>query len=165
MKKYIGCKMVEAEPCVKVNGKIYDSLPDMDIRAGHIIEYGYKVRYEDGYESFSPKSVFEKAYMQVENDNTIIAPNVESFIKEVYVTTIGEKTTLVKTTLVNGFIICETNSCVDPANYDEEAGAQICMEKIIGKIWELLEFLLQTAIVGVKPQNISVIKERGKDND
>lgn len=165
MKKYIGCKMVEAEPCVKVNGKIYDSLPDMDTRAGHIIEYGYKVRYEDGYESFSPKSVFEKAYMQVKDNNTITAPDVEAFIKEVYVTTIGEKTTLVKTTLVNGFIICETSSCVDPANYDEEVGAQICMEKIIGKIWELLGFLLQTAIVGVKPQNISVIKERGKDND
>lgn len=165
MKKYIGCKMVEATPCVKVNGEIYDSLPDMDMKAGHIIEDGYKVRYEDGYESFSPKAVFEKAYMQIGDNNTIIAPNIEAFLKEVYVTTIGDKTTLVKATLANGFIICETSSCVDPANYDEEIGAQICMERIYNKIWELLGFLLQTAIIGVKPQTVSVIKERGKDND
>lgn len=167
MKKYIGCKMVEAEPCVKVKGKLYDCEPDMVLTSEEIaeVQHGYKVRYEDGYESFSPKDVFEKAYMRVEDNNTITAPDVEAFIKEVYVTTIGEKTTLVKTTLVNGFIICETSSCVDPANYDEEVGAQICMEKIIGKIWELLGFLLQTAIVGVKPQNISVVREKDKDND
>ena len=41
MQKYIGTKMVEAEKT----------------------ENGYRVRYEDGYESFSPADVFENAYM------------------------------------------------------------------------------------------------------
>lgn len=167
MKKYIGCKMVEAEPCVKVKGKLYDCEPDIVLTSEEIaeVQHGYKVRYEDGYESFSPKDVFEKAYMQVEDDNTITHHNVAGFIKEVYSMKLGDKTTLVKVTLVNGFELCETSSCVDPKNYNEEIGVKICLDKIYDKIWHLLGFLLQTAIVGVKPQNISVIKERGKDND
>ena len=150
MQKYIGCKMVEAERCVKVNGKLYDCLPDMDPTKGAIIEYGYKVRYEDGYESFSPKAVFEKAYMPIGNNITITQDNVAGFIKEVYSMTIGEKTTFVKATLINGFELCETSSCVDPKNYDEKLGIQCCMERIYDKIWHLLGFLLQTAVGGVK---------------
>ena len=160
MAKYIGCKMVDAEPCVKVNGKLYDCLPDMDPTKGAIIEYGYKVRYEDGYESFSPKDVFEKAYMQVGSNNTITQNNVNSFIKDVYSTTIGEKTTLVKVTLINGFELCETSSCVDAKNYNEKIGVQCCMQRIYDKIWHLLGFLLQTAIGGMKVAE----KSEGKDN-
>lgn len=44
MKHYIGVKMVQAEPMEK-DGKA-----------------GYKVVYPDGYESWSPKEVFEEAY-------------------------------------------------------------------------------------------------------
>lgn len=44
MKCYVGVKMVQAEPMEK-DGK-----------------EGYKVVYPDGYESWSPKEVFEEAY-------------------------------------------------------------------------------------------------------
>lgn len=133
MKKYIGCKMIEAEPAIGANG-----------------EQGYKVRYADGYESWSPKEVFEKAYMQVGDNNTITQENVDNFIKHVEVKTMGTKTTVVMATLVNGFIITESSSCVDENNYDEKLGAEICMEKIKDKIWMLLGFLLQTAFKGMK---------------
>lgn len=149
MQKYIGCKMVEAKSCVRVNGKVYDSMPDMDPTKDSIVEVGYKVRYEDGYESFSPKAVFEKAYMPIGNNVTITNDNVIGFIKEIYSTTIGEKTTFVRVTLINGFELCETSSCVDPKNYDEKLGVQCCMERIYDKIWHLLGFLLQTAVGGV----------------
>ena len=75
---------------------------------------------------------------------------VDDFIKKVEVQTIGEKTTLVHVTLANGFAITEATSCVDPENYSEEIGAEICMERIKNKVWELLGFLLQTAVNGVK---------------
>ena len=52
MKNYIGTKIIEAEPCAAL--KNYG-----DHKVG---DPGYKVRYEDGYESWSPKDVFEKAY-------------------------------------------------------------------------------------------------------
>lgn len=52
MQKYIGTKIIEAEPCPawKDSG---------NSKAG---DPGYKVRYADGYESWSPKDVFEEAY-------------------------------------------------------------------------------------------------------
>ncbi len=47
MKNYIGVKIVKAEPQEK-NGKP-----------------GYKVKYPDGYVSWSPKDVFEEAYREL----------------------------------------------------------------------------------------------------
>lgn len=61
MKKYIGTKLVQATPAIRKGGKVYlptDAIP----RTMEQVEEGYKVVYEDGYESWSPKDVFEKAY-------------------------------------------------------------------------------------------------------
>ena len=61
MKKYIGTKLVQATPAIRKGGKVYlptDAIP----RTMEVAEEGYKVVYEDGYESYSPKDVFEKAY-------------------------------------------------------------------------------------------------------
>ena len=51
---------MSAIPAWRINGKVYPkdgAVPRVMNR-----EDGYKVVYEDGYESFSPKDVFEKAY-------------------------------------------------------------------------------------------------------
>lgn len=74
---------------------------------------------------------------------------VEDFIKEKHISTIGDKTTLVRVVLKNGFEIIESSACVDKDNYNEEIGAECCMKKIKDKIWMLLGFLLQTAYKGV----------------
>lgn len=148
MKKYIGCKMIEAEPAIKVDGKIYSL--DGPVPRSMNRQEGYRVKYPDGYESFSPKEVFEKAYMQVGDNVTITQDNVDNFIKSVDVITMGDKTTVVRATLVNGFEIVESSSCVKKENYDEKYGAEICMEHIKNRIWHLLGFLLQTAVGGVK---------------
>ena len=64
MKKYIGTKQVSAEPMnlgefIKQTGRNpYVNDPDMHGNN----EEGYIVEYEDGYKSWSPKAVFEKAY-------------------------------------------------------------------------------------------------------
>ena len=60
MRQYIGTKIIEAEPANRIDGKIF-SIYDM-CPAGAVVEHGYKVRYPDGYESWSPKGVFEEAY-------------------------------------------------------------------------------------------------------
>ncbi len=65
MKKYIGTKMVSATPAIRKGGKVY--LPTDEIpKSMEPVEEGYKVVYEDGYESWSPKDVFEKAYKVAE---------------------------------------------------------------------------------------------------
>ena len=53
MEKYIGVKLVMAEPAKS------------DIGFGE--EDGYKINYPDGYKSWSPKTVFEEAYRRIDN--------------------------------------------------------------------------------------------------
>ncbi|MDD4456315.1 MAG: Gp49 family protein [Syntrophotalea acetylenica] len=140
--KYIGVKLIEA---FSYNETTADGEKE-----------GYKVRYADGYTSWSPKEVFEKAYMKVienpalKSGCSISQEMVDGFIKEVNTTRLGEKTTCVRAVLVNGFEIVESSACVDPQNYDEQMGKEICLKKIKDKIWFLLGFLLQTAVGGVK---------------
>ena len=75
---------------------------------------------------------------------------VDDFIMETWTTTLGDKTTVVRAMLRNGFEIVESSACVSAENYDEDLGAQICMKHIKDKVWMLLGFLLQTAVHGVK---------------
>ena len=61
MKKYIGTKIIEAVPAIRKGGKVYEEgwpIP----KSMDPTEEGYKVRYPDGYESWSPKDVFNEAY-------------------------------------------------------------------------------------------------------
>lgn len=63
MKKYLGVKMIEAEPCKGYNNKCYDD--NIMYSNDAVFQEGCKVVYEDGYTSWSPKDVFEKAYRQI----------------------------------------------------------------------------------------------------
>ena len=60
METYIGTKIIEAAPDVKKGGKVYDLTWPIP-RSMEPEEPGYRVRYPDGYESWSPKDVFEEA--------------------------------------------------------------------------------------------------------
>ena len=141
MKKYIGTKLIEAERAFKIGDKIYSNengeINKIPLNDGEVAVMGYKVRYADGYESFSPKAVFEKAYMPLEINEALKtdAPSisqlmVDTFISEIHVSTMGEKTTVVRAVLANGFEIVESIACVSAENYDEKLGAEICIEKI-----------------------------------
>ena len=154
MDKYIGTKLIEAEPAVRAFGQVYTT-ERPELRPGEY-EDGYMVRYPDGYESWSPKDVFEKAYLKMtvnphlKTDKPSISQEmVDDFIVAREVTTMGDKCTVVRVVLRNGFEIVESSACVSAENYDEKLGADICMEKIKDKVWFLLGFLLQTAVNGV----------------
>lgn len=154
MDSYIGTKLISAEA---MNLGDYNKYREWQIPANENPEKeGYLVRYSDDYYSWSPKEVFEKAYLMVDDNPDLpsgvsIGPKmVDSFIKETHVSTLGDRTTLVRCVLVNGFEIIESSACVDPLNYNEYMGAEICMEKIKDEIWYLLGFLLQTAWQGIK---------------
>lgn len=68
MKTYIGTKTVKAEPMTVADAeKVLGRKIDMSKTDHPDEEDGYLVEYEDGYKSFSPTSVFEKAYKCVED--------------------------------------------------------------------------------------------------
>lgn len=154
MNHYIGAKLIEAKP---MNLGDYNKFKGWTIPEDEDTKReGYLVKYSDDYISWSPKEVFEKAYLKVdENKNlpsgvSVGAEMVDDFIIDYDVFTKKEKITIVIATLKNGFTIVESSACVDPKNYDENIGAEICKERIKNQVWNHLGFLLQTAWKGIK---------------
>ena len=109
---------------------------------------GYEVTYGDGYKSWCPKEVADAAYFRLspENDGTkVLKEDVENFVTNVEVMTVGEKTTVVNAHTLTGFDMIRHSSCVDPNNYDEELGKEFAMEKVVDDLWGHLGFVLQWA--------------------
>lgn len=138
MMNYINCELVKAE----------------NVPPGR--QYGYAISHEDGTRSHAPAEHFEKFFIPVDPNPELVKSEisvsqkmVDEFIAYDEVKTMGDATTVVRCVLRNGFVIVESSSCVDPANYSEEMGAQICRERIKNKVWELLGFLLATAKNGI----------------
>lgn len=133
---YIGVKIVEAWPSDKDG------------------QSGYGVKYEDGYISWSPKDVFERSYMKLNDPSgsRITDLDIDDFFKiqDSCITKLGSKTTVVNGVLRNGFEIVESSSCVDPENYNEALGSSICIKRIKNRMWELLGFVLQWSKNGLK---------------
>ena len=72
--------------------------------------------------------------------------DVQRNMKDILVKTVfefGKPCTYVTVRMENGFTLRESTTCVDPANYNEEIGKKICLEKIEDKIWFLLGYALQ----------------------
>lgn len=80
--------------------------------------------------------------------NTVTQAIVDELMEscDIAVTTAFDKCTIVACKLPNGFVIVESSSCVDPANYDEDMGVDICMKNIERKVWELEGYLLQNQL-------------------
>jgi hypothetical protein len=67
MEKYLGVKIISAEPQSQDQSAGAKNFGDLSKLSGGIDREGYKVVYEDGYVSWSPKEVFEKAYRRIDN--------------------------------------------------------------------------------------------------
>ncbi len=65
---------------------------------------------------------------------------------EIKVETKHDKMTIVTVKLENGFLMTESSACVDPSNYDEKIGAEICLEHIKNRLWELEGYFLQKEV-------------------
>ena len=64
-----------------------------------------------------------------------IAKLIEEAPKEVF--TVFDNCTIVVIKLPNGFTVVESSGCIDPANYSEEIGKEICLRKIEDQVWKL----------------------------
>lgn len=81
-------------------------------------------------------------------ENTVTQEQIDNLIKkaDIDVRTVFDKCTLVTVKLENGFVITESSSCVDPKNYNENIGKEICIERIKNKLWELEGYKLQCSL-------------------
>lgn len=69
METYLGIKIIQAEPQIQYEFTLELEEPK--------VKEGYKVVYEDGYTSWSPKDVFEKAYILTNNAENKLKQLVE----------------------------------------------------------------------------------------
>lgn len=77
---------------------------------------------------------------------TVTKEEVLANMQDVIVRTVVEfdkPCTYVTVRMKNGFTLRESTTCVDPANYSEEIGKEICLRKIEDKVWFLLGYALQ----------------------
>lgn len=133
MQTYIGVKCIKAEPMQK------DGV------------YGYKVVCPDGYESWSPKDAFEKAYFPIAQEDRLSKEDIDDFfrISEIFYYQGDSKTTVVRVEYPTGFVDWDTASCVKPENYNERLGGKIALEHIKDRIWMMLGFVLQWGTYGL----------------
>lgn len=151
MKQYIGVKAVYAEPMdlytfeTEFKGKSLESVKESSENAP-----GYYVQYPDGYDSWSPKHVFEAAYFGMEGYDTVSPADVQNFQRSVESVRVGAKTTNTTITLLTGYEVHGQSACVNPDNYNLGIGQKYAKPHAEDKIWEYLGFVLQWAKFGLK---------------
>jgi hypothetical protein len=140
-KYYVGVKIVFAWPEQRA------------VEDGSGYRDGYAVKYEDGYVSWSPKAVFESAYLPMgeTNDNSVTQEMVDLFTGKEYIANDlpDGKSTLVQSKMASGFMEYATSSCVDPANYDKIVGSEIALKRIKDVVWKCLGFVVQWGKFGI----------------
>lgn len=88
--------------------------------------------------------------------NTVTPEEVKANMQDVFCTTLkpfDKPVTFVEVRMKNGFTIRESTTCVDPANYDENIGKEICLKRIEDKVWLLLGYALQEKLFLNKSNN------------
>nr|DAG94420.1 MAG TPA: hypothetical protein [Crassvirales sp.] len=152
--KAINVEMLELKPMIAEEARTLGyKVPDVL----YSTDRGYEITYPDGTKTWSLKEEVDSIYYVLSKDNDgtkILKEDVENFITDVDVTTIGEKTTVVNAHTRSGFDTIRYSSCVDPKNYSEELGKQYAMEEVVNDLWAHLGFVLQWAKYGinVKPK-------------
>lgn len=152
--KAINIEMLELKPMIAEEARTLGyKVPDVL----YSTDRGYEITYPDGTKTWSLKEEVDSIYYVLSKDNDgtkILKEDVENFITDVDVTTIGEKTTVVNAHTRSGFDTIRHSSCVDLKNYSEELGKQYAMEEVVNDIWAHLGFVLQWAKYGinVKPK-------------
>ena len=151
--KAIGVKMVDLQPM-----DAYTAL-DKGYKIGNGYDKdcenmkGYEVTYPDGYKSWCPEHIADKAYFKLSGGNDgskILMQNVEDFIKSEGNTKVGTKTTNVTITTITDFEINGQASCVDANQFDIDLGAKAARPRAIDQLWAHLGFVLQWAKNGIK---------------
>jgi len=76
MKTFIGTKIVQAEQMGKNDFDV--KFKGAEVSSSDLQKDGYHVKYDNGYDSWSPKGVFEQAYRLITNNEASLVDGNES---------------------------------------------------------------------------------------
>ncbi len=103
----------------------------------------YLVTYTDGYQSVSPKAVFDEGYSLLsELPEKITAEMIEDAISQEEYFQSG-LLTICALTLKNGFKVTGTSACANPSIYNESKGREYARIEAVKEIWPLEGYLLK----------------------
>ena len=109
------------------------------------MQYGVAVLQYDGTDNCVTISDnllyknFEKIEEEVETNFVEGHDYIDDMINhsQINITKVFDKCTIVACKLPNGFVIVESSACVDPADYNEKLGVDICLSRIKMRIAEM----------------------------
>ena len=163
MQKFIRCHLVEAKPMTR---GAYNKKRGWTLPKDENPKYkGYLVKYPDGYVSWCPKAQFESQGFPIENGSTITEKDILNFKAQGYqqcgtnAAPDGKPFTMVQMVYPTGFTDFATSACVDPKNYSEEIGGDVCVGKINDRLWGFLGFMLQWAKFGLRDVGLEIAKK------
>lgn len=112
---------------------------------------GYEVIYSDGYKSWCPKEIADKAYFKLsdENGDKITPADITNFIAKEESIKVGTKTTNTTITTITGYEVHGQSSCVKAEDFNLFIGSKFAKAKAIDQIWQGLGFVLQWAKYGL----------------
>lgn len=144
---------LEADSEYAIQNIQYGVVALLSIDGGTVYSISQKL-FEDNFEVVadesddfidnSPVSVSAERVEQVMNHSKIVV--YKAF----------DKCTVVMCQLPNGFVIVESSACVDPKNYNEEIGIEICMNRIKDKVWEMEGYRLQEDVYSANNANNAI---------
>jgi|GEM_PF-2859402 len=84
---------------------------------------------------------------------TITRADIDALLakSEIDVCTKFDKVTVVTVKLPNGFVLVEASGAVDKANYNEEMGRKVCLDRVAQKLWPFEGYQLSTKIAANLP--------------
>lgn len=82
------------------------------------------------------------------NSNSVTQEQIDIIFNSsnVIATVVFGKCLVLTCQLKNGFIIVESSTCADVANFDKAIGRDICIDRIKNKLWELEGYKLQCSM-------------------
>ena len=158
---FIRCNLVQATPMTR---GAYNKHRGWKVPANeNPKDDGFLVVYPDGYQSWCPKARFLEQSFPIEKSDTISPNDIPhwqcmGFDVMTSITAGNKPVTLVQRLHPNGYVDHETATCVDPKNYSERKGCEICAERLDQRMWDRLGFVLAWAKNGLHP-----VKPRGED--
>lgn len=154
IKKYCGHAVLDSSDSQTIMDaiKCIDSLDKNNniLQTGLAVQKDLIKKYENELDELKKKIKLYNSVINIQKTK-ITKEDIDVILSKtvIVVEKYSSKTTVLKATLPNGFVIVESSSCVDPNNFDMKMGEKICMENLEKKIWELEGYKLQS-LLGLK---------------
>lgn len=128
MQIFIGTKIVKAIPMTRGDAelKLKRNVGGEALREAD----GYFVEYKDGYQSWSPKDVFESAYRQI--DGMTFSQALEAMMS-------GLKVKSPRTEISSHYLYIQENVLMSHEHTGEKISVSVSSDMIVSDGWELVE--------------------------